>query len=151
MWTVWLSPIEVFQLGRSVVVCCACESHFLSRGITFEMCVKLSLGSLQTQCVTYDNLWRVINTDTNWGDCSWPWQLLFRVWKADLPLFAISNRCIRFSWSILFSHNTTSIYIVNNTYFWLHVSVLSNRPQANISYMKICTFNVCVHYGIPYW
>jgi len=28
-------------------------------------------------------------------------------------------------------------YIVNNTQFWLHVSVSSNHPQANIYYMMV--------------
>ena len=37
---------------------------FLLRGITFELCIKLSLVSLRTHCVTYGNLWRVINKDT---------------------------------------------------------------------------------------
>jgi hypothetical protein len=43
-------------------------------------------------------LWSVIysvsDTDTDWGVCSWPWQLL-SVWgKADRSLFVASNRCI---------------------------------------------------------
>ena len=137
MWPIWLSPIDVFQLGRSAVVCCACESHFLSSGITFEMCVKLSLESLQTHCVTYGNLWQVINTDTNWGDCSWPWQLLFflRCAKPTFPCLRSVTGVFDFH-KAFYSVKTQRqyIYIVNNTYFWLHVSVLSNRSHASIYY-----------------
>jgi len=38
---------------------------------------------------------------------------------------------------VYYSVTTQHQYIVNNTLFWLHVSVSSNHPQANIYYMKI--------------
>jgi hypothetical protein len=43
---------------------------------------------------------------------------------------------------VLYLVTTQHQYVVNNTRFWLHVSVSSNHPQATICYMK---YIQCVH------
>jgi hypothetical protein len=76
----------------------ACRVYlYTCTSVSEELAASVYQGSPQRQtkesCSSITLVKSYETTDTDWGDCSWPWQLL-SLEKDDRPLFVTSNRCI---------------------------------------------------------